>query len=116
MPQIDPAPTAQVSIDALQDAIDSMNGLKTAPGADLVAFEAKIKLLQDQQDALGLKELKAVLDSPANRQAIAQLQAATDSLNAEAKTITEVATALDKAAKVITAAATVITKLAPFFA
>ncbi len=114
MADIDPNPTVQPGIDALQDSIDTMNHLKTQPGADFDAFEAKIKALQDQQDAIALRELKTLLDSSANRQAIAALKAATDKLVKEAKTITDVATALNTAAKVITAATAVVAKLAPF--
>ena len=114
MADIDPNKVASAGIDVLQGAIDKLNALKVQPGADIAAFDAQIEALQDKQDNLRDQALRTIEELPANKTAIAAINAADPNLKAEASNIKDLATALQTAAKVVTAAASLVTTLAPF--
>lgn len=114
MADVDPNAAASAGIQTLQDAIKRLNGMLTQDGADVDGIGVKIRALIAEQTDLRFLALRTLEDSPANKQAIDMLNAASKTLTDEAARIKEVATAIADAAKVLSAAASLVTALAPF--
>jgi septal ring factor EnvC (AmiA/AmiB activator) len=113
---VDPNATATSGIQALQDSIKKLNGMLTQDGADVSGITAQIRALVAEQTDLRFLALRTLEDSPENKKAIDDLNAASKALSDEAANIGAVATALNDAAKVMSAAASLVTALAPFLA
>ena len=117
----EPSPLAKVTeqhdraLASLNDAIRDLTGrAATASDAERTVLEARRDDLRAQRDTIADMRLKAVLDSPEVREAIATLKALTDQLNVEAQRIKQATDAVNQAARVISQITKVIAVLGKF--
>lgn len=114
MAQVNPNTVATAGSQDVQIAIARLDALKTQPGADIVAIDQKIGLLQEQDAALTGQQLQAMVDSQQFAREIAAMNAAAAALHTEAANMQVVADDLGAVAQVVSAAATLAAALAPF--
>lgn len=114
MAQVNPNDVATAAVQTLQDSIARLDALKQQPGADFAGLDAQIDALQARQVAIRDLALRTAVDSGADRQAIAAMNAAAAALRTEAATMKATATYLAGVANVLRAATALVAALAPF--